>query len=131
MHAALHENSCPTQHQCFFNFPVDNVIRQDIGLWIALDSIERAEHAELFTHVRIVNIAIDDIANDVVRVKTLPDSICTGREIEYSSLLKKTYSLFRAYPATFSGRFQNRFDVFHINCRLRTDLIASTLSAFS
>src|SRR5262249_33623017 len=65
MNTALHENSRPAQHQRFFDFLINHVIRQNIGLWIALDSIERAEGAEFFTNIRVVNIAIDDIADDI------------------------------------------------------------------
>src|SRR4029453_12711292 len=118
MNTALHENSRPAQHQRFFDFFIDHVIRQNIRLWIALDSIERAERAELFAHIRVVNIAIDDIADDIVRVNALPDSICAVREIEESRFFKKAHSLFWTDSATFSSRFQNRFDTSHMNCRL-------------
>src|SRR5689334_20735239 len=82
MNTALHENSRPAQRQRFFDFLIDHVIRQNIRLWITLNSIERAESAELFAHIRVVNIAIDDVADDIIRVYALADSICTVREIE-------------------------------------------------
>ena len=71
MNTALHENSRPAQRQRFLDFLIDHVIRQNIRLWIAFDSIERAERTELFAHIRVVNIAIDDIADDIIRVNAL------------------------------------------------------------
>src|SRR5262249_32058258 len=94
MNTALHENSRPSQHQRFLDFLVDHVVGKNISLWIALDSVKRAERAELFTHVGVINIAIDDVTDDVVRMDALPNSICAGREIEKSSLFKKTPGLF-------------------------------------
>src|SRR5215831_1991849 len=82
MNTALHENSRPAQHQRFLDFLIDHMIRQNIRLWIALDSIERAERTELFAHIRVVDIAIDDVADDIIRVNALADSVCAVREIE-------------------------------------------------
>src|SRR5262245_4639392 len=94
MNTALHENSRPSQHERFLDFLVDHVVGKNISLWIAFDSVKRAERAELFTHVSVINIAIDDVADDVVRMDALPDSICASPEIEKSSLFKKTPGLF-------------------------------------
>src|SRR6185369_3364501 len=107
------------------------MIRQNVSLGVALNPIERAERAELFADVRVIDIAINDVADDVVRLQSLPDAIGTGCQVQKFSLFKEANGFVRSYSDTIHCRFQYRFDASHANCRLRTDLIAPTLAAFS
>ena len=72
---ALHENSGSAKGEGFFDLLVNDMFRQNIGFRIALDAIERAERAELPADIRVIDIPVDDIADDIIRMKPFPDSI--------------------------------------------------------
>ena len=75
MDAALHQNSRTTESQRFFNLFIDHVIGQHVSLGVTLNAIERTESAEFFADIGVVDIAIDDVADDIVRVNALPNAI--------------------------------------------------------
>src|SRR5215475_4733148 len=107
------------------------MVWQDICLSVALDAVKRAERAKLLAHVCVIDIPIDDIADDVVRMEPMTNLIGAGCEIESIRPFEQLHSLFRTNPAAFCSGFQNCFDAPHTNCSLRTDLIAPTFAALS
>src|SRR4051812_43795900 len=76
MDAALHEDARAAQLEGFFDLLVDDVIRENVGLVVALDAIERAKGAELLADVRVVDIPVDDVADDVPGMPLSSDAVC-------------------------------------------------------
>src|SRR5262249_8554452 len=107
------------------------MIGQSIGLGVTFDAVERAERTEFFTDVGVVDISIDNVANYILRMQALPDSIGTRSEIQQVAIFKESECLAGSYAHALRSRFQNAFNASHRNCTLRTDLIAPTLAAFS
>ena len=70
MNPSLHQNAGPPERQRLFNFFINHMVGQDVGLTITLHAVERAKCAELFAHIRVIDIAIDDVADDIVRMET-------------------------------------------------------------
>src|SRR5262245_60744065 len=94
VNAALHEYSSPSERKRLLDLFVDNVIGKDVGLRVTFNSIERTECTEFFANIRVINVAIYDVADHIVRMKALTDPIRTGREVQQIGLLKKMHSLF-------------------------------------
>src|SRR5262249_28263831 len=104
---------------------------KDICFAVALDTIERAEAAEFLTDIRIVDVPIDDIADDVVRMKTLPNLIGAVGQVQNVGLFKDKGCLIGRDSFSFTCRFEYGTYRSHKNSILRTDLIAATSAAFS
>src|SRR5262249_25077870 len=89
MNATLHKNACATESERLFDLFVDDVIRKHVGFGIALHAVERAKRAELLTHIRVVDVAVDDVANDVIRMPALADTVRSIRHIQKAGLLEQ------------------------------------------
>src|SRR5207249_11970088 len=71
VYAALHKNSGPTEGHRRLDFFVCDMIGWNVSLGIPLDSIKRAEGTKFFADVRVIDIPIDDVADDVVWVEAV------------------------------------------------------------
>src|SRR6185369_3563616 len=63
--AGLHANLSGTQIYCFFDPANDLIVRKKVSLFVPVRTAERAKTAVLDAHVGKVDIAVDDIGNDV------------------------------------------------------------------
>src|SRR5262249_50269325 len=75
MDASLHENSRPAESKRFLDFLEYDVIGKNISFSIAFDAIERTESAEFFADIGVVDIPVDDVADNVIRMPMLTDLI--------------------------------------------------------
>ena len=64
--AALHENLDAADRRQFVELLVDLVERQDVMIVVALGAVERAELAVHVADVRVVDVAVDDVGDDLV-----------------------------------------------------------------
>src|SRR6516162_1673963 len=128
MHAALHQNSCAAKSEGFLDLFVDDVIRQNISLSITFHAIKSAECAELSADICVVDIPVNDVADDVVRMQSLTNTVSARGQIEKIGSLKEVYGFFRSDPRTFCRGFQYGLNISHtyMNCSFRGDLIAPT-----
>ena len=78
MNSTLHQDPGAAKRDGLFNLLVDNVLRQNIGFRITFDAVKRAKRAELLTYICVVDIAIDDVADDVIRMPPLAIAVGTG-----------------------------------------------------
>ena len=92
MNAALHQDSSATESERFFDLLVNDVIGQDVSLRIPLHPIERAKRAELLADIRVVDVPIDDVADDIVRVAADTNPIRGLGQIEQVRLFKQAGS---------------------------------------
>ena len=88
MDAALHQNAGATESEGFFDLLIDDVIGQNVGFRITLHPIERAERAEFSANIGVIDIPVNDVADDVVRMETLPDGICGICEVQKIGFLE-------------------------------------------
>src|SRR2546423_8176410 len=82
MYAALHEDSGSTQRERLLDFFVNDMVGENVSFGVALHTVKRAEGAEFFADIRVIDIPIDDVTDDVFRMQALPDPIGTGCDIK-------------------------------------------------
>ncbi len=76
--SSLHQNTGAAELNRLVNLSADFVDGPHVGIGRAGPSIERAEGAHDVADVRIVDVAIDDVSDDIVRVASLANFI-SGR----------------------------------------------------
>ena len=130
MNPALHQNAGPAQRNRLFDFLVDDVVGQDVRFRIAFYPVKRAKAAEFFANIRVIDIAVDDIADDVIGMETSPYPICSAGQLQQVRFFKESNRLLRADSQACGRGFQFRADASHKNSGARTDLIAPTSAAF-
>ena len=77
---------------------MDHVIGQDVRFRIPFYPVERAKAAELFADIGVVDIAVDDIADDVVGMKTSTHPVGTIGQLEQVRLFEELNRLIRTDP---------------------------------
>src|ERR1700687_5325479 len=91
MQPALHQNSGAAQVDGLLNFVEDHVLGMDVTLGVTHRPVESAEAAKLSTEVRVIDIAVDDVAYDAVRMQlaahrvgghSYPNQIVTAKEVD-------------------------------------------------
>jgi hypothetical protein len=76
------------------------MIGQNVCFSVPLHTIESAKRAELFADVRVIDIAINDVADHIVRMPPIPDFVGSFRQIEQIRLFKHQDRLVRRHPCT-------------------------------
>src|SRR5437867_11954446 len=89
MNSSLHQDPCASERNGFFDLFMDHVVRQNIGFRIAFDAVKGAKCTELLTYVCVIDIAIDDVTDDVIRLPAPATSLGTGYQIERVCLFEK------------------------------------------
>lgn len=69
--AALHEDLVTAQRDGLLNLPVHLVMRDDVGVGILLSAVERAELTIDVADVRVVDVAVHDVGDDLVAAPTV------------------------------------------------------------
>src|SRR5437016_2808924 len=110
MYATLHQNARSAKMKRFFDFPENDVIRKNIGFGISFNAIERTEAAELLTHVRVIDVAIDDVTDHAVGVKAFANVICGFGKIQEISFLEKLDGFIEANSISVSSRVHDVID---------------------
>src|SRR5262245_37979931 len=103
MNATLHQNAGAAEGKRLFNLFVNDMVRQNIGLGISLDPVKGAKGAEFFADIRIVDVSIDDVADDVVWMMPATDTVCSVWQIEQICFVKQANGFFRGYAAALDG----------------------------
>ncbi len=70
MKASLHQNPGPAKRECFFNLGIQNFQTMKIRIVFEGRTIKCAKRTLYITNVRVVNVAIDDVAHHGVRMKS-------------------------------------------------------------
>src|SRR5437870_9121308 len=68
MNSSLHQDPCASERNGLFDLFMDHVVRQNIGFRIASDAVKVEKCTELLTYVCVIDIAIDDVTDDVIRM---------------------------------------------------------------
>src|SRR5260370_42644506 len=71
MQSALHQDTRPTERNRFVNLRANLIDRAHVGVRGAWPAIERTERTEDVADIRIVNVSIDDVGDDVIGMARL------------------------------------------------------------
>src|SRR3569623_39219 len=69
MMAALHENLRAAERHRFLYFAIHLLESDDVSIRVALCAIERAELAIDVANVGVVNVAINDVSDDLIAIR--------------------------------------------------------------
>ena len=75
MQSALHQNAGAAERNRLVNLVADFVDRAHVSVRRARPAIERAERAHDVADVRVVDVAVDDVGDDVVRMSSLANFV--------------------------------------------------------
>src|SRR5690606_26734308 len=80
--SALHQDLHAAQRLRFVDLRADLFVRQPVRLVVLRPPVEGAEAAVGDADVRVVDVAIDDVADDAVRVLLLPQCVRTRTQLQ-------------------------------------------------
>src|SRR5437879_2609139 len=75
MQTALHQNACAAERDRLVDLFANLFKRAHVSVGCAGPAVERAERADDVANVRVVNVSIDDVGDDVVRVLALANLV--------------------------------------------------------
>src|SRR5438552_106443 len=78
MQSTLHQNAGASERDRLVNLRANLIYRAHVGVGRTWPAIERAESADDVADVRIVNVSIDDVGDDVVRMTSFPHFVGRG-----------------------------------------------------
>src|SRR5450432_4071553 len=73
--AALHENAGAAEAERLADLIENDLVRMHVAFIVPWRAVERAEAAVLGTEICVINVAVNDIADDPVRVQLAADLI--------------------------------------------------------
>src|SRR5919106_449330 len=71
----LHQYLNPTFGGKFIEFLIDLFERKDVMIFVFLGAIERAELAVNVAHVRVIDVSIDDVGNDLISLAVVGQAL--------------------------------------------------------
>jgi len=74
MQSALHQNAGAAEGYCLVNLSQNLIHRAHVGVGRAGPAIECAERTDDVADIRVIDVAIDDVGDDVIRMTTLTTS---------------------------------------------------------
>src|SRR5437870_11851640 len=80
MQPTLHQNAGASERDRLVNLRANLIYRAHVGVGRARPAIECAERADDVTYIRIVNVSIDDVGDDVVRMTSFPHFVGRGAD---------------------------------------------------
>src|SRR5678815_1229199 len=113
MQTTLHQHARAAERDRLVNLLADLVERADVSIGCARATIERAERAHDVADVRVIDIAIDDVSDDVVRMAArayLVGSSAHPRDIVRFEELR---ALLNAHAPTGKHAIENWLNVRH------------------
>jgi hypothetical protein len=114
MQPALHQDARAAQRDCLVDFLANLFDRAYISVGRARAAIKRAEGANYVADIRVVDVAIDDVGNNIVRMPALANFIGSHADCCNIMRFEQRCALFRGQPNVGKRTFENRFDVSHI-----------------
>src|SRR6185312_469992 len=109
--ATLHQHPRSTQRDRFIDLCANLIHRPDVSVGRSRPAIKRAERADNVTDVGIVDVPIDDVRNDAVRMKTLTDFIGGSAHLRNVVRLEKSQALVAGHAFARENAVENRLYV--------------------
>src|ERR1700685_904368 len=102
MQPALHQNAGAAQVDGLLNLVEDHFLRMDVAFRMPHGPVERAEAAILGAEVRVIDVAIDDVAHHAVRVQLASNRVrCHSDTNEIVAVIQFNRFLARHHAETF------------------------------
>src|SRR5437879_8080679 len=111
MQSALHQNACATERNRLVNLRANLVDRAHVGVGRARPAIERAESTHDVADIRIVNVSIDDVGDDVIRVTRFANFISRGADASYVVGLEQFGAIIGVQTLANQRLVQNRLNI--------------------
>jgi len=80
--SALNQDLNAAQRFCFVDLRADLLERKRVAFSVLGSAIECAESAIGDADIRVIDVSVDDVRDDVARVQTLANTICLGAELD-------------------------------------------------
>ncbi len=100
MDSSLEENASATAGDGFRNLGRDFIEWQNVGLGVLDGAVERTEPAAVDTHVRVVDVAINDVGGYVIRILATAYGVRRLAEFEQPTVVEKGLNLVRSEAFT-------------------------------
>src|SRR5690349_10117914 len=115
MQTALHQHAGAAERDRLVDLLADLVERADVSVRRTGATIERAERADDVADVRVVDVAIDDVCAEVVRMSAR--AYLVGRSAHPRDVVrfKKLRALIRGHPLTSEHPVQDRLNIHQCN----------------
>src|SRR5712692_1103774 len=100
MQPALHQHASTAERNCLVNLRADLIDRPHISIGRTGPSIERAEGAHNVADVRVVNVAINYVSDNVVRMASPANLISGCADSRHVVRLEQRRTIFGGQPVT-------------------------------
>ena len=111
MQPSLHQNTGAAQRDCLVNLLADFVERAHVSVGRARPSIERTEGADHVANVRVVNVSIDDVGDDVVGMLALANLVRRRADFRDVVRLEQRRAIVGSQSDTGERPFENRLNI--------------------
>src|SRR6266446_2472105 len=128
MQPALHQHARAAERNRLVNLRANLVDRAHVGVGRARPAIERAESTHDIADVRIVNVSIDDVGDDVFRMTRLANFVSRGADASYVVGLEQRGAVIGVQPFAGKRFVQDRLniDFAHVHSLLSYGTILKT-----
>jgi hypothetical protein len=113
MQTTLHQDASAAECDRFVDLGADLFERADVSIRCTWPAIERAESADYVANVCVVDVAIDDVSDDVVRVTARPDFVRSDAHPSDIVRLEQRRAFVNRHALTREHAIQNRLNVRH------------------
>src|SRR5947208_12222630 len=111
MQSTLHQNAGAAERNGLVNLRANLIDRAHVGVGRARPAIERAESTNDVADVRIVNVSIDDVGDDVIRVTRFPNLVSRGADASYVVGLEQRGTIISVQPVAGQRFVENRLNI--------------------
>ena len=125
MQSALHEHASTAQRDGFVDLLADFFKRPDVSVRRAGSSVESTERANYIANVRVVDIAVDDVGDDVIGMSSLANFVCRHADPRDIMRLEQRGAIVSSQPHPRESFIQNTLYLTRHVCSL---LLSSTIS---
>src|SRR5437762_5531331 len=111
MQSTLHQYTRATERNCFVNLRANLIDRAHVSIGRTWPAIERTESTHDVADVRIVDVAIDYVGDDVVRVARLANFVSRGADASYIVGLEQRGAIIGVQPVAGKRFVENRLNI--------------------
>jgi hypothetical protein len=107
---SLEQDLLAADREDLLDLRVDHLVREDVDLVVVRRAVEGAEGAECVAGVRVVDVPVDDVSDDAVRVEPPARGVGEGAEREEVRLLEQAQRLVGSDAPSREDRLQDRIE---------------------
>src|SRR2546426_1547969 len=111
MQPTLHQHTGASERDRLVNLRANLIYRAHVGVGRTWPAIERAESADDVTYIRIINVSIDDVGDDVIGMTSFPHFVGRGADASYIVGLEQGSAIIGVQPFAGQRFVQNRLNI--------------------